>query len=311
MSEYRLIEPLPANRLDLSDPELPGLATTWHEHKATIENSPAFEEFLKKLKREWAIETGIIERLYTWDRGVTEMLIEQGIDAALIANKGHVQRDRAAQIKNLIDDQYGVIDFLFTFIKGDRPFSTFFINEMHAQLARHQDTTEARTPDGNVVFVPLIKGGYKRHPNNPTRSDGELHPYCPPLIVRDEMEQLVKWYEEDVSDTPPEVLSAWLHHRFTQIHPFQDGNGRVARALASLVFLKAGLFPLVIRDEDRKVYIESLEVADTGDLSKLVKLFARRQRDEILRALNVEQHVERESYSGQIGANALQILKVR
>jgi len=34
------------------------------------------------------IETGIIERLYTWDRGVTEILIEQGIDATLIAHRG-------------------------------------------------------------------------------------------------------------------------------------------------------------------------------------------------------------------------------
>ena len=40
--------------------------------------------------------------------------------------------------------------------------------------------------------------------------------------------------------TAREIEATWLHHRFTQIHPFQDGNGRVARALASLVFF-AGL----------------------------------------------------------------------
>ena len=39
---------------------------------------------------------------------------------------------------------------------------------------------------------------------------------------------------------PLEVEAAWLHHRFTQIHPFEDGNGRVARALASLVFIPDG-----------------------------------------------------------------------
>jgi hypothetical protein len=102
VGDYKTIEPLPANYEEMADPELPGLSKTWQEHKPTIENSPAFEEFLKKLKREWAIETGIIERLYTWDRGVTEMLIEQGIDAASIASKGHVPRERAAQIKSLI-----------------------------------------------------------------------------------------------------------------------------------------------------------------------------------------------------------------
>lgn len=52
-------------------------------------------------------------------------------------------------------------------------------------------------------------------------------------------------------EVSPEVEAAWLHHRFTQIHPFQDGNGRIARLLASLVFIKAGWFPLVVTRDDR------------------------------------------------------------
>ena len=107
----------------------------------------------------------------------------------------------------------------------------------------------------------------------------------------------------------PEVLSAWLHHRFTQIHPFQDGNGRIARAIASLVFLKAGLFPLVIRESDRKEYINSLEEADQGDMFNLVKLFTKRQRDSILSALGIQQQVEQAKHSEQIIKNALNILK--
>ena len=54
---------------------------------------------------------------------------------------------------------------------------------------------------------------------------------------------------------PPEIQAAWLHHRFTQIHPFQDGNGRVARTLASLIFIRQGLFPVVITQNDRQEYI--------------------------------------------------------
>jgi len=73
----------------------------------------------------------------------------------------------------------------------------------------------------------------------------------------------------------PEISAAWLHHRFTQIHPFQDGNGRVSRALATLVFVKAGYLPLVIRAEgNRDAYIYALEQADNGDLRPLVTLFA-------------------------------------
>jgi len=53
------------------------------------------------------------------------------------------------------------------------------------------------------------------------------------------MQCLIEWYREHENRLSVEVRAAWLqHHRFTWIHPFQDGNGRVARALASLVFLK-------------------------------------------------------------------------
>jgi Fic family protein len=69
-----------------------------------------------------------------------------------------------------------------------------------------------------------------------------------------------------------------LHHAFTQIHPFEDGNGRVARALASLIFLKPSWFPVVVTRDDREKYIEALERADSGELRPLVALFVQSQR---------------------------------
>ncbi|NEO28856.1 MAG: Fic family protein [Symploca sp. SIO3C6] len=77
---------------------------------------------------------------------------------------------------------------------------------------------------------------------------------------------------------PPEVEAAWLHHRFTQIHPFQDGNGRVARCLASLVFIQDGWFPLVLTRDNRADYIAALEQADHGNLSDLINLFSKSQK---------------------------------
>jgi len=47
------------------------------------------------------------------------------------------------------------------------------------------------------------------------------------------MERLLELHQSHMS-VPPEVSAAWLHHRFTQIHPFQDGNGRIARAIADM-----------------------------------------------------------------------------
>lgn len=91
------------------------------------------------------------------------------------------------------------------------------------------------------------------------RPDGIVHEYCPPEQVVSEMERLVEMHNQHLEIVAPEVEAAWLHHRFTQTHPFQDGNGRVARTLASLIFIRQGLFPIVITRSDRQEYINASE----------------------------------------------------
>ena len=83
-------------------------------------------------------------------------------------------------------------------------------------------------------------------------------------------------------------MAAWLHHRFTQIHPYQDGNGRLARTLTTMVLLRAGLLPLVVDRDLRSDYIGSLELADRNNLSPLAALFARLEQNAILQALSVD-----------------------
>lgn len=307
---YDRILPFP-NPEAFEFPELRALASVWQEKKEQLEDDGAYKEFIKKLQREWAIETGIIERLYTWDRGVTEVLIEQGIESSLISHRGGVSQQDAEHIQALINDHLGIVEGLFGYIKGEEPLTEYFIRGLQAQFTAHQDYTDAVTESGDLIRVALVKGEYKTLPNNPRRPDGVTHVYCPPELTKEEMENLVRIYREAEPIYSPEVKSAWLHHRFTQIHPFQDGNGRVARALASLVFLREGLFPLVVRESDRKEYIGSLEEADAGDLSSLVSFFARRQRDAILKALGLEQQVQQSKYADQIINSALELLKLR
>jgi len=308
--KYQRIQPFPP--LNAHEfPELRALISVWQEKKDALEDNGAYKEFIKKLQREWAIETGIIERLYTWDRGVTEVLIEQGIESSLISHRGGVSQRDADHIQSVINDHLGIVEGLFGYIKGEEPLSEYFIRGLQAQFTAHQDYTEAVTESGDLIQVTLQKGKYKNLPNNPRRPDGEIHPYCPPELTKEEMENLIRLYREADASFTPEVKSAWLHHRFTQIHPFQDGNGRVARALASLVFLREGLFPLVVRESDRQEYIGALEQADSGDLAPLITFFARRQKEAILKALGLEQQVQQSKYADQIISSALELLKTK
>lgn len=307
---YQHIQPFPDPKT-YEFPEIRALSAVWKERRTALEDDGAYKEFIKKLQREWAIETGIIERLYTWDRGVTEVLIEQGIESSIIAHRGGVSQRDAEHIQALINDHLDIVEGLFGYIKGEEPLTEHFIRGLQAQFTLHQDYTEALSPSGERIQVTLHKGEYKTLPNNPRRPDGNIHSYCPPELTKDEMEALIRMYREAEPTQSPEVKAAWLHHRFTQIHPFQDGNGRVARALASLVFLREGLFPLVVRESDRIEYIGALELADTGDLGPLVTFFARRQRDAILKALGLEQQVQQSKYADQIVASALELLRNR
>lgn len=105
------------------------------------------------------------------------------------------------------------------------------------------------------------------------------------------MSNLLEWLAT-YSDDDPIIVASWLHHRFTQIHPYQDGNGRVARALTTMVLLQADLLPLVLDRDLRMEYINALESADLGELAALAAIFARLERTAILQALSVDVDAE-------------------
>lgn len=61
----------------------------------------------------------------------------------------------------------------------------------------------------------------------------------PGLQTQDAMIRLIEWYNSD-EETLPIVKDALFVYEFLSIHPFQDGNGRLSRLLASLLLLKNG-----------------------------------------------------------------------
>ncbi|MEW6747755.1 MAG: Fic family protein [Planctomycetota bacterium] len=228
--------------------------------------------------------------MYQIDRGVTVLLIEQGLDASLIP---YGTTDKPAQeVIEIVQSHNDTLEGLFAFVRGERKLTKNYICEIHQQITRHQSTVTARDGQGRLVERPMSHGRFKQWPNNPMIPGKGLHEYCPPEQVDSEMDRLVLLHEQhEAADVSPDVESAWLHHRFTQVHPFEDGNGRVARAIASLVLIRRGLFPLLVTRDERKAYLEALSEADRGNLSALVQLFAKAQRMCLRKALSVSEDV--------------------
>jgi Fic family protein len=299
---WRPITDLESSLATYRDPELSALVPVWKSLRQALQGTPAMKTFNDRLARAWAVETGILERLYTVDRGVTNLLIEQGFDASLIP---HGSSDRSPEeLVEILKAHGEALNGLFAFVSGARPFGASFIKELHVVLTRAQDSVLAVDESGHQFHAPLLRGQWKALPNNPRRSDGTTFVYCPPMQVDSEMDRFVLLRDAH-EGIAPEVRSAWIHHRFTQIHPFQDGNGRVARALATLEFLKDDLLPLVIDRDDRSDYISALERADTGDLRPLIDLFAKLERGALLRAMSLAEATLHEAANIQRSAASL------
>lgn len=266
------------------------IAPSWFSRREKLlANSREYEEFINRLKRRHAIETGIVERMYDIDKGVTETLINEGFLSSLISHGDtNIEKNK---LLNHLRDHLEAVDFVFDIVKENRPLTKGFICELHQLTTRNQDSAEGRDQFGNRTQIPLIKGRFKERENNPTREDGTIIMYCPPEHVEAEMDRLIEIYNDLVEKKiHPLIIAAWVHHAFTTIHPFQDGNGRVVRLIASLILIKYDYFPItVLREEAKKKYIEALEKADNGEPQKLISYFAEIQRRNIEEALNIRE----------------------
>lgn len=101
-----------------------------------------------------------------------------------------------------------------------------------------------------------------------------------PVEVPFLMREYLYWLNKDDNEQIHPVLKAGIaHHELVRIHPFIDGNGRIARILATLILLLGGydirrFFSLEeYYDKDAVSYYQSLQKASSGDLTSWLEYF--------------------------------------
>ncbi|MBM2811340.1 MAG: filamentation induced by cAMP protein Fic [Chloroflexi bacterium] len=286
--DWAPIEPLDRRDLEIDVAEFDSVARVWADARKTLdqENPSGLEEFTERLRRSWSIETGILERLYILDRGTTLTLIDRGFHQELV-NRADTDID-PGRLVAILKDHLGASEMIQGFIKDDRPLSAHFIRELQALVTRHQESVEAIDTLGNPVRVEPIRGQWKIQPNWTDLASGQRRHFCPPEHVEGQIHDLLEYLHLHENDGVNScLLAAWFHHRFTVIHPFQDGNGRVARALVNYFFVRAGLFPVVIDRTEHAEYVDALESASAGNLAPFVTLLATKQISAIKQALSL------------------------
>ncbi len=294
MKEIKIWEPIAFNdEWTATDTSLfDELAASWFQKRKELEKgNKEYQDFLNRLKRQHAIETGILEKLYDLSEGITQTFIKEGfIESFLSHNDTNIP---PAQLMGYLKSHFEAMDFIFDMVKNNRQITKSFILELHQLILQHQTHTFAVNTLGKTVKVKVLKGKFKEHPNNPKREDGTIFQYCPPVHVDAKIEKLISIYQNlEKKKIHPIIIASWFHHAFTQIHPFQDGNGRIARLLTSLILIKHNLFPLNILREEKPEYIKALEEADKGQFNPLVTFFSKIQRRNIEAALNIPTKAE-------------------
>jgi len=151
------------------------------------------------------------------------------------------------------------------------------IRDLNKIILKEPFWKPTQTPDGQPARAQVIPGEYKTLPNSVITATGELFEYAPPMEVPARMQALVDWLGDAVADPNQNTLAiaAKLHHDFVLIHPFDDGNGRVARMLVNYPFLRDGYPPIIVPTEQKKDYLTALRLADAGDHTPLAEFFGK------------------------------------
>ena len=146
----------------------------------------------------------------------------------------------------------------------ERHMSEYFIKTLHQTLIREDYNVRNELPDGSVATYTVHAGQYKSRPNSVITATGERFEYASPEETPALMTDLIDWYNGAVDEGKLSALelASLFHYRYIRIHPFEDGNGRIARLLVNFILLRAGYPMIIVRSDDKDKYLSALNRCD-------------------------------------------------
>lgn len=198
--------------------------------------------------------------------GETKSLILHGLTARGKPMRDHLDIEGHDEAVKAMEDA----------VKRNESLNEVFIRNLHQVVLKEPYETDAITPAGQPTKRLIAIGDYKTQPNNVRTSTGEMYYFTPPEQVKPAMSDLIDWYRTKENEGEhPIIIAATFHYRFVRIHPFDDGNGRMARLLMNMILIKHGYTVAIIPIQERDQYINSLEQADKSeDLAEFISYIA-------------------------------------
>ena len=214
-----------------------------------------------KLLLEWTYNTNAIE-------GNTLTINETKVVLEGITVGGKTMREHLEVINHR-----DAITFVEEIVKNQESLTEWQMKNIHRLILKGIDDEYAGVYRDQKVLI-----------------SGAKHTPPDPLLIQEQMEQLIDWYKKEAKQLHPITRGAMLHVNFVGIHPFIDGNGRTSRLLLNLELMKEGFPPIVIKVENRLDYYKALDKAHTekdyNDFIRLVKVEAEDSIDLYLKTVS-------------------------
>jgi len=163
--------------------------------------------------------------------------------------------------KDEISETYGVAEAVESIRETREHVSLNLIKKLHRAVFMNSKSFAGRFRGKGVEVAVVDSSGNIMHRGAPQKQINSL------------LKELVGWYKKNEGKYHPILLAALVHNQFENIHPFQDGNGRVGRLLLNNVLLKHDFPPVNIELKNRAEYYSALqEYENNGNIRPTLEL---------------------------------------
>jgi Fic family protein len=155
-------------------------------------------------------------------------------------------------------------EYLYKLIDGREPLTKRTLVELHGLIMKD---------------IPGINAGQFRTTEVRIKESEHVPPSF--FEIDRHVDKLFQWMHRNSHKYSPLIMGAIIHHWLAWIHPFADGNGRVARMFLNFFLLQRGYPEVIIKIGERDRYYNALIKADKGDIADVVELLADSIRNSI------------------------------
>jgi Fic family protein len=187
----------------------------------------------------------------------TKLVLEEGMTIGGKSLREHLEATNSAE----------GFDFIERIARKNQAIGSFIIQQVHEIVVKGilEDAGKYRIKNVRIT-------GAKKTPPDFSKT---------PVLI----EKLIQ--EIKNSKKNPVEIAAYLHYKLVEIHPFSDGNGRVARLLTNLYLIQKGYPPIVLKKENRSKYYKYLRSADAGNFSPFTNFIAKAVDEALTQHLSV------------------------